>query len=281
VRVGGGQDPRDFRVQKTSATRATRNKPAQRDRAAKAPAKPKTAGPNAIGSLAELAALVERDKGTVSRWLQRPDWPFAKRPPFERTLVPKILRWVAEFLAPARDPDLPAKPGQQPAAGGRDAARARHLQLREQKLQEEVRRVTAQAATLETALARERGELVEAAEVEREWAGIGATVRNAFQALPSQLVPLALAHGMPHAAAPLFQEQAAAAIAAILRRLSTDEAEGRGADDDDAGDDGQDAAARADVDDDPGEGEALPGAQPPGTMDAQPMGGALPDPQPG
>lgn len=227
-------------MKKTSATRAT----------SKPPGKPAAAKPRSIQTLAELAGLVERDKGTVSRWLQREDWPFG-RGPWERASVPKILRWVADNLI-AREPI--------DGSDERSQRADRIKQLREKKLEQEARRINAHAATLETALARERGELMEAAEVEREWASIGAAVRNGFQALASQLVPLALAHGMPNSAAAIFNQQITDAVAAILRRLSSS------------------ATAEAD---EPGEQPILPSSGPTRAMDGGSVGGELPGPQPG
>ncbi len=92
--------------------------------------------------------------------------------------------------------------------------------LRKDKLRKEIRKLHAQADAAETALARERGLLVDAAEVQQRWTAIAIVMRNAFQNLGAQLVPLALTHGMPHEAAAQFQEQTDGAVAGILRRLS-------------------------------------------------------------
>lgn len=143
--------------------------------------------------------------------MKRTDWPFPRQFPIGRTLVPKILRWVADTLI-ARESTAREQPGDPP-----DEVK----ELRKQKLRNEVRKLLAAAETAETALARERGRLVEAAEVEREWAGLGVVMRNAFQNLGAQLVPLALTQGMPHEAAPTFQQQIEEVVTGILRRLSS------------------------------------------------------------
>jgi phage terminase Nu1 subunit (DNA packaging protein) len=157
----------------------------------------------------ELAGLVDRDPGTVSRWMKREDWPFPRQFPLGRSLVPKILRWVADTLLARdlnRESDAPDDPKKD---------------LRQEKLRQEIRKLHAQADTAETALAKERGQLIDAGEVETQWARIGVIVRNAFQNVPAQLLPLALTNGMPHQAAPVFMEQTEQIITSILRHLST------------------------------------------------------------
>jgi hypothetical protein len=162
--------------------------------------------------------------GTVSRWAKRPDWPFAKRGPWPRRDVPSMLRWAADTLE--RD----AGPADAGAEGGADNTAA----LRKQKLQQEIRKLRANADQAETALAKERGQLLDAGEVERAWANIAVVVRNGAQNLASQVVPLALSHGMPHEAAGAFQEQVEQAVAGVLRHLSRDGS----ASDDGVGDEG-------------------------------------------
>ncbi len=122
--------------------------------------------------------------------------------------MPKILEWAEHEL-------------EKEANGGQKGVKDVDLSaLRIEKLQEEIGKIRANRRQAETALARERGSLVDAANVETDWAGVGAWINNAFANLPSQLVPLALNHGMPHQAAAMFQEQMAAAVTAILRKLS-------------------------------------------------------------
>lgn len=174
------------------------------------------ASPQPIRTLKELAALTDRDLSTVSRWPKRDDWPFGPLP-LKRSLVPKVLTYAADL----REKQGNAKPG-----SGDEETKA----LRKEKLREEVRKLRANADQAETALARERGVLVEAAAVESEWAGVGVVVRNGFQNLASQLVPLALTHGMPQEAAATFQQQIEEAVAGVLRHLSRD---GKTDDDDD------------------------------------------------
>lgn len=162
-----------------------------------------------IPTIRELAKLVEKDTGTVSRWLKRPDWTFDRKGPWKPEIVPEILRWVANNLrAPTIDHD-PGKP-----KGGR------LTELREEKLTEEIRKLRAQANTFEAAYARECGKLLDAPAVEQEWASIGSVVRNDFQNLSSQLVPLALNHGMPNEAAATFGQQVEEVVLGILKRLS-------------------------------------------------------------
>jgi hypothetical protein len=159
-----------------------------------------------IESTFDLARLVGRERSTVTRWLQRDDWPFPKRPPWQRSLVPKIMRWIADTLIVRESSGVQ----------GNEELTA----LKKQKLEEEIRKLSTQADASEAALARERGTLMDADDVEAEWANVCAMIRRGFQNLASQLVPLALTHGMPHEAAPEFQQQAEAIVAAILQVMS-------------------------------------------------------------
>lgn len=177
--------------------------------ATRASAKPSAKAPQSIRTLKDLAALVSRDIGTVSRWLKRDDWSFGGFP-IPRSAVPKIQRWMADTLE------------RQAEAVPTGTGDVETKQLRKDKLREEVRKLRANADQAETALARERGALMDAAEVAQEWAGIGVVVRNGFQNLASQLVPLALSHGMPQEAAAAFQQQIEEAVAGVLRHLSRD-----------------------------------------------------------
>lgn len=160
-------------------------------------------------TLVEFSKALDVPKSSVSRWLRRIDWPFPRRAPWSKKIVPEVLRWAADTLEKGR----PAK----------DASKATTTQqLRDEKLKQEIRKLRANADQAETALARERGELLLAADVEREWVSVGVVVRNALENLPSQAVPLALTHGMPHESAGKFQSQVEELIAGILRHLSRD-----------------------------------------------------------
>jgi hypothetical protein len=165
-----------------------------------------------IPTLEALAALVERDISTVSRWTKRPDWTFPRKAPWSPVMVPQILRWVADVLLP------PTIEHGKPSDGG--GAGDEMKELRKKKLREETRKLHAQADQAETQLARERGKLLDADSVEQEWASIGSVVRNDFQNLSSQIVPLALNHGMPNESAATFGQEVEAAVGGILKRLS-------------------------------------------------------------
>ncbi len=170
----------------------------------------KSRAPKQYQSLKEFAAALDVPLTTLSGWVKHERWRWNRRSPWSDTIRAEVRRWAAEELQKGR-----------PATGGDDEIK----ELRRQKLVNEVRKLLASAETAETALARERGELVDATEVEREWAGIGVVVRNAMQNLGPQLVPLALSHGMPHQAAPTFGAQIQECIAGVLRHLSRDGAE--------------------------------------------------------
>lgn len=167
-----------------------------------------------IRTAEELSLLVGRSKPTLSRWMRRAEWNFGK-PPWERNLLPRMMRWIADHIgASAEKITGTGMSGRPVDVEGRD--------LRLSKARQEIRKLSAAADDAETTRARNRGELLKAADVESEWASVGAKVRNAFQNLGSQLVPLALAHGMPHQHAAEFQNQIEQSVSGILRILSSD-----------------------------------------------------------
>jgi hypothetical protein len=144
--------------------------------------------------------------------MRRNDWTFG-RPPWPPETVALILQWVALVLAPE---DVAQPDDEGPSLRSVSELSA----LKEEKLRREIRKITAAAELLITQLARERGKLLDAAEVEREWTLVGIRIRNAFANLPSQLLPLALTHGMPHEAAAAFEQQTTEIVRGILRVLS-------------------------------------------------------------
>jgi hypothetical protein len=171
----------------------------------------KSRNPKPLGTLAEFAEAANTPLSTVSGWIRNAKWRWKKRAPWPADIVPEVLRWAAEELVRGR-------PEGTAPVDGEDESKA----LRKQKLRNEVRKLLASAETAETALARVRGQLVDADEVEREWAGIGVLIRNAMQNIAPQLVPLALSHGMPNGAAAVFRQQIEDIITSIQRRLSSD-----------------------------------------------------------
>jgi phage terminase Nu1 subunit (DNA packaging protein) len=171
-------------------------------------------------TLREFAEALGVPLTTLSGWTKHPLWKWDRKAPWPAAAVPDVLRWAADTLEkgrPARDPDKITKT----------------QELRDEKLRQEIRKLRANAEQAETALARERGALLDAADVEREWASIGVVVRNAIENLPSQVLPLALTHGMPQEASGRFQAQVEELVSGVLRHLSGDP----GSEDDEAGED--------------------------------------------
>lgn len=164
----------------------------------------------AIETLSELAGLVDRDVSQISRWCRDDRWPFHRSPPWPRSIVPKILRWIADTLLPGMDG---------PDAGG-DGKTEDTKALRKKKLKTEIRKLLAQAEKCEIEIARERGRLLDVEDVKRTWANLGNAVRGGFQNLASSAVPIALRHGMPNAASVPFQVDLQQQIDEILGRLS-------------------------------------------------------------
>jgi gas vesicle protein len=167
-----------------------------------------------LQTLRELADACGSKVPTVSGWIRKPWWKWSKRAPWSRSIVPEINRAAADALEENR--------------GGRpsDPESAESTkELRDEKLRQEIRKLRANADQAETALSKERGALLLASDVEREWASVGVLVRNAVENLPSQIVPLALTHGMPHEAAATLQAQMEELISGVLRHLSKNEFE--------------------------------------------------------
>lgn len=168
--------------------------------------------PHICKTLKELSDLLDLKVPTLGGYVRRPDWPFNRKAPWSSQLKAKMLDWIADTMENGR----PAK----------DPAKATSTQqLRDDKLRQEIRKLRANADQAETALARERGELLLASDVEREWVSVGVVVRNALENLPSQVVPLALTHGMPNESAGKFQAQVEELIAGVLRHLSSESEE--------------------------------------------------------
>lgn len=157
---------------------------------------------------AELAVAVGVHPMQITRWARRADWNFPRNPPWPATIVGKIQRWAADTLE---------KKG--PMSGARDESPETKA-LRGDKLAAEVRKLRAQADQSEDERDKHRGRLMLADEVEAEWTKAGNVVRNGFANLSSQLVPLALSHGMPQEAAGEFGRQIDESVNGILRILS-------------------------------------------------------------
>jgi hypothetical protein len=119
-----------------------------------------------------------------------------------------MLKWIVDYTE--------AK-GIEGATGASDPETKK---LRNDRMGLQIRRLQAQAEAAEMALQREAGKLMDAQAVEDEWARVGALIRNGFENLPSQLVPLALSHGMPQEASPHFSQQITEIVTAILARLA-------------------------------------------------------------
>lgn len=161
----------------------------------------------AITTQTGLAKALGCKQPQVSGYVRRSDWKFGKGP-WKRSQIPLIQRWRADNLKPG----APEKP--KPENAGRVS------ELREGKLNAEVRKLNAQADEAETQLLRERKKLVPIGEVVAEWERIGQRIRNDLQNFGSSIVPDALTLGMPMQAAAEFTEKVQAKITAILRVMS-------------------------------------------------------------
>lgn len=159
-------------------------------------------------TVAVLSKLTERTRKQIYEWLKRPDWPFARVPPWPDTKKSAILKWVANTLGHGSQREKAAK------ASGEIG------KLKDEKLQADIRRVGLVADLAQVELDKAKGKLLDATEVEANMVGMAVMVRNALQNLPSQLVPVALSQGMPNEAAAEFQQQVDALVCGVLRQLA-------------------------------------------------------------
>lgn len=162
-------------------------------------------------TLTDFAAALKSPISTVSGWLRHDSWQWPKKGPWPHSLVPLVLNWAADTLESGR----PSKEKTDPE--GVETQK----NLREQKLRQEIRKLRAHADQAETALARERGALHDAAECEDEAVRRAGLYRTSVQNIPPQLVSLALSHGMPHEAAAEFQQQIDQLVNGCLRFTAT------------------------------------------------------------
>jgi hypothetical protein len=163
--------------------------------------------PRSYRTLKEFAAALDRPLTTVAGWVKHQAWRWGRKAPWAAEIVPDVLRWAADELEkgrPAKDP----------------ATLTKTQQLRDEKLRQEIRKLRANADQAETALARERGALHDAGDCAAAQNMKAALIRNSIESLDSQIVSLALSHGLPHEAAPIFQQQVKDLHATVLRFLS-------------------------------------------------------------
>jgi hypothetical protein len=125
----------------------------------------------------ELAELLGRDPSQVSRYLRDPRWPFPKRGPWHRKIVPDMLRWVADEL------------DQKVAAVGPEDDPDETKTLRKEKLRQEVRKLRAQADAAEVSLARERGDLMTLDDAKAVFGPVVAMQRAAWADLEKSMPP--------------------------------------------------------------------------------------------
>lgn len=153
--------------------------------------------------VAEIVGGDGVDEKTIRRWCGR-----AKSPcPHDRDARGQVKLDEAEVVAWMRASGLTGEPGRPAAKSSRNIKAA------------QLRKENALADRYEIMNDRERGLLVESAEVEREWANVANVVRAGFQSIGSSVVPIALGLGLPQSAAPELQEKVDGIAADILLQL--------------------------------------------------------------
>jgi hypothetical protein len=158
-----------------------------------------------IPSVAEMGRQVGRDRGSVLRWTRRDDWPFG-RPPWPTDIVPRVRQWASGHVQHRVD-----------ARNSLDDADVQ--ELKKEKLRKEIRKLHAQADLAEAQSAKEYGRLLDAGEVEREWAEICKVVRAGVAGLAGDVAARAAMMGLPVETVGEFERQVSAAIIGILARM--------------------------------------------------------------
>jgi hypothetical protein len=103
---------------------------------------------------AAFGAAMKVSGATMTRLLARDDWPAAKSPPWAMKDVVKVQKWRESCLREDR------------AATEHAPADPSTKSLRQRKLEQEIRKLSAQAGCAEIELKREDGKLLDADEVE-------------------------------------------------------------------------------------------------------------------
>ena len=158
----------------------------------------------------QVAEILDLDEKTVRRWCNLKSDPC----PHKRTRSGVIRLNEAEIAAWMQAHQLTGRPGRPAKDAGGGAGQADAL------TSAKLRKENALAATYELDLAERRGDLLDGELVKARWAGIGNVIRNGFQNLAAQLVPIAKRQGMPQSGAAVFQAETQAMIDGILAALA-------------------------------------------------------------
>jgi hypothetical protein len=122
----------------------------------------------------ELALLLDRDKSQVSRYIRQENWPFSRRAPWGRSDVPRMLRWMADNLEPARNQGGTGETGS----------------LKEKKTKEEIRKLHHQANAAELEYEKARGNVGGMDEIQRQMLRIVGVYVSQLQGLAASLAPI-------------------------------------------------------------------------------------------
>lgn len=124
--------------------------------------------------------MLDRDKSQISRYIRQEGWPFSRRAPWARSDVPRMLRWMADNLEPARN-----QPGDEIAHGGEDTA-----SLRKRKTKEEIRKLHHQANAAELEYEKARGNVVGVDEMKRLLVRVAGVYVSNLQGFSASLAPI-------------------------------------------------------------------------------------------
>ncbi len=157
-------------------------------------------------------------KSTMSRYLDRDDWPLRRVGPWKAGDLVIAQQW-REGLQEDRNFYHADEPCEVEFTGHEPLDDLPDGELRRRKLIGENQRLRIAIARERAELNRVREGLIDAGEVKREWTRITGIVRNVLGDLPSQLLPIARASGLPDESSAAFQRAVVDAVAGVLGHL--------------------------------------------------------------
>lgn len=132
------------------------------------------------GSMRQLADAVGRSHVVVQRWVQRADWPFVAKPPWD---IAEVRQWAATTLGPNPADEAGDGNGQSAVDGLDGLAALRRNPLGAAKLKLTLTR----AAKLDLERAALAGELINRRDVEVGLVRRAYALKAAFQSIPRQI----------------------------------------------------------------------------------------------
>jgi phage terminase Nu1 subunit (DNA packaging protein) len=165
--------------------------------------------PTTYTTQSAFAKALDIHPGTLSRLLRQDGFPVRNAPPWTADDVATVQRWRLEELQENRA----ALAAEADEGEGEESSKA----LKRRKLTQDIRKVSAQADAAELVVARERGAVLDAADVERTWAGEVERYKADLLQLPTALAIKCAGHSEPD-----IQRTIEAAVKDLCRKWQGD-----------------------------------------------------------